>query len=564
MDGENAEEEVNNRTAENVQEEVNNRTAENVQEEVNNRTAENVQEEVNNEMANENVNEDGHIIAGDNAENARNVENVAEVPREALPPTYIIKERLSVKLFIMSLVLISIFFTVLRVCAKPSETKDLDLVLNGLLLVFALENSLKILAFGWQFFRDIWNIIDAISVYGAVLLVVMALLIDSHWLDTHPSWGKWLVMIRIFRFVKLFSFTQESKELSSAIVGMIPIGMRCVGVMGVIFYAYASIGMECFGGVLVRDNLDVIDSSYGQGEFWSLNFDNLNNATVTLYQFMIGNNWSIMEGTVAATSDWAMIYFISFAISCSLVGMHMLFAFIIEAFEIVKLRQKVDFGVLGQSWGQNFKQNLQNTKYDVENNRRIYNIFKCACEKPGDSGGNNDGENANANENELPAHQSNPIQQMQVLRPDVDETQQIDEDNNDISPSISESNDISDAALTQDDIESDSDSDTNNAETGISESDDIGGSDMIHQVNDIVIDDDDESEFQYDDDDYEAQQEQENENDDIHMSESNGSSDVTLIEVIPQINDDVESDNDDTNVDGISSEINENDDCDVE
>ena len=80
--------------------------------------------------------------------------------------------------------------------------------------------------------------------------------------------------------------------------------------------------------------MDFFQSSYHRLDYYANNFDTFPRALVTLFEQMVVNNWPIvMEGAVAATSGWAVVYFISFNLVCVVCVMNVLVAFLIDAYQ---------------------------------------------------------------------------------------------------------------------------------------------------------------------------------------------------------------------------------------
>ena len=74
---------------------------------------------------------------------------------------------------------------------------------------------------------------------------------------------------------------------------------------------------------------------------------------MTLFEQMVVNNWPIvMEGCVAATSYWAVLYFISFYLVTVITVMNVLIAFLLDAYQAHKdnfdTKNPMAFGISAQ------------------------------------------------------------------------------------------------------------------------------------------------------------------------------------------------------------------------
>lgn len=99
------------------------------------------------------------------------------------------------------------------------------------------------------------------------------------------------------------------------------------------FYFFAILGMELFGGKLVASDPAVARSSYGLHDYYRIHFDDLPTSLVALFYLLVVNNWPILaEGCVAATSRWARLYFLAFYVVAVLVVMNVFVAFVLDAY----------------------------------------------------------------------------------------------------------------------------------------------------------------------------------------------------------------------------------------
>eukprot|EP01032_Pedospumella_encystans_P018302 gene18302-20840_t len=81
-------------------------------------------------------------------------------------------------------------------------------------------------------------------------------------------------------------------------------------VLAVMIYVFASIGQEIFGGTVRRDDPAVLLSSYGQLQYWPLNFNDIPSGMVTMFTLLSVNNMNVTaSGFVAALSQWAEVFF---------------------------------------------------------------------------------------------------------------------------------------------------------------------------------------------------------------------------------------------------------------
>jgi hypothetical protein len=249
------------------------------------------------------------------------------------------------------LICVNTLFLFLRlspgVFSKQSEDV-LDWLSNAFLFVFVVEIVLKIFALGFKAFWDmsVFNRVDLITVGGGTISTIL-------------FWSKVLardnrkiadvfLLVRAVRTLRVLRMNMQFRIISATVVQISPALLRYLAVLVALFYAFAVVGMELFAGMLSRDCYPdelaaaceqriwrIQHSSYGVNHYWSNNFSSLSSALVVLFQQMVVNNWVIvMEGAVAAAgNEWPRLYFISFWVSCVVIVMNVLIAFLIDAYQ---------------------------------------------------------------------------------------------------------------------------------------------------------------------------------------------------------------------------------------
>jgi len=103
-----------------------------------------------------------------------------------------------------------------------------------------------------------------------------------------------------------------------------------------LFYIYAIVGMDLFGGLIREDNPDLVGTVFADSGYYLNSFNDVFYAYVTLFELMVINNWHVIaEGYVAATgTQVTWWFFISFSVSAALFIINIIVAFILEAFII--------------------------------------------------------------------------------------------------------------------------------------------------------------------------------------------------------------------------------------
>jgi hypothetical protein len=238
---------------------------------------------------------------------------------------------------------------------KRDTVKDLELVSEAMAYVFTCEVASKIIALGFKkFWRVSWfNRIDCATVLLS-LSVIMADRVIHTWQDTTylKQVGTAALLARLVRILRILDNNAAFRRLTNTIVHVIPALWRFFGILFVVVYMFAIVGMEIFGKRLNLKQLEAMNpenvntfknSSYYRLNYMENNFDNFPHAMVTLFEQLVVNNWPIvMEGAMAATGWGAALYFIAFYLICVVCIMNVLVAFLIDAYQAKEVLIEMD------------------------------------------------------------------------------------------------------------------------------------------------------------------------------------------------------------------------------
>jgi hypothetical protein len=109
---------------------------------------------------------------------------------------------------------------------------------------------------------------------------------------------------------------------------------RLFGMLMIVFYIYATIGEQLFGG-LIRDDTKALENSDFFNDGYSvLNFNDFMSSIVTLFVLMVVNNWFVIaEGFLLVTKTaWSQVFFVSFFVIVNLIVLNIFLALILECF----------------------------------------------------------------------------------------------------------------------------------------------------------------------------------------------------------------------------------------
>ena len=170
------------------------------------------------------------------------------------------------------------------------------------LAVFAVEIVLKLVAFGWRFFRDPWNWFDTVIV-GIALV---------------PTTGAFSVLraLRILRVLRLVSMVPSLRRVVGALVGALPGMGSIVALMGLVFYIFAVMATKLFGPTFPQ---------------W---FGSIGESAYSLFQIMTLESWSMgIVRPVMEAFPYAWAFFVPFILSTSFVVLNLFIGIIVSAMQ---------------------------------------------------------------------------------------------------------------------------------------------------------------------------------------------------------------------------------------
>uniref|UniRef100_A0AAA9T7R7 Two pore segment channel 2 n=1 Tax=Bos taurus TaxID=9913 RepID=A0AAA9T7R7_BOVIN len=197
-------------------------------------------------------------------------------------------------------------FLVLDAHVLPKDRDDFVLgILNCIfILYYLLEMLLKVFSLGLQGYLSYSS-----NVFDGLLTIVLLVLEISTLADT---------ILDLIKNMRAFG-----------------------GILVVIYYVFAIIGISLFQGVIVAPRNSSLASvngsapcgSFEQLEYWPNNFDDFAAALVTLWDVMIVNNWQVfLDAFRRYAGPWSEVYFVLWWLVSSVIWVNLFLALILENF----------------------------------------------------------------------------------------------------------------------------------------------------------------------------------------------------------------------------------------
>ncbi|NDK31752.1 ion transporter [Nesterenkonia haasae] len=210
-------------------------------------------------------------------------------------------ESSTVERFVIAVILINA--VVLGMETSPALMNAFGGLLIGIdaacLAIFVLEIGLKLVAFGWKFFRNPWNVFDFIVV-GIALV---------------PAGAGFEVLrtLRVLRVLRLISALPQLRKVVSALLHAVPGILSTGALLALIFYVASVMATTFF-----RDTLPEFFGSFGASLF-------------SLFQIATLSSWETIVRPAMDEHPWAWAFFIPFIILAAFTALNLIIAVIVDA-----------------------------------------------------------------------------------------------------------------------------------------------------------------------------------------------------------------------------------------
>ena len=151
-------------------------------------------------------------------------------------------------------------------------------------------------------------------------------------------------LMRNLRISYLLQEVKEFKVIMEMVMKMtVPI-LYMICALYICFYLFAIVGMYGLGGEIRQPSFHS-ESGIPNNLYYLVNFNDIGQSMVTLYAFMIINNWPAMTDMMVGVSGeiWPRIYFMIFYVFVQWIILNIVIAMMLEIFTNVSAEQDTEF-----------------------------------------------------------------------------------------------------------------------------------------------------------------------------------------------------------------------------
>ncbi|KAM5227801.1 two pore channel protein 2-like [Ctenodactylus gundi] len=202
--------------------------------------------------------------------------------------------------------------------------------------------------------KQFWNWFDVVVIIAALVASVASTTVHSARKYNSQQILDIVLILRILRLLRVIVSIQRFRVIVTTLINIGPTMLTFGGLVFVVYYAFAVIGMEMFHGkirffdpnftapdALVCGNPALKGSAFARDRYCRNNFNDLASSFVVLSELTVVNHFQLLAGGFAlVTHKAAKLYFILFHIVVVILIVNIFIAFILEAFFVAYSLEK--------------------------------------------------------------------------------------------------------------------------------------------------------------------------------------------------------------------------------
>ncbi|KAM4770911.1 uncharacterized protein WCC33_002687 [Rhinophrynus dorsalis] len=217
------------------------------------------------------------------------------------------------------------------------------------LTLYIVEILLKLYTYDPRAFfakNQFWNWFDTFIIVAALIATIVNTALKSGTEYNSQQILDIVFILRVLRLIRIIDSIQRFRVIMNTLINILPTMLTFCGLILVIYYVFAIIGMEIFSGKIrffPENSTDPFaqecgapalkDSAFAKSKYCRNNFNDLGSAFVVLVELTVVNQWHVLAaGFSVVTHPAAKLYFLAFHVVIVIMIINIFVAFILEAF----------------------------------------------------------------------------------------------------------------------------------------------------------------------------------------------------------------------------------------
>jgi two pore calcium channel protein 2 len=218
----------------------------------------------------------------------------------------------------------------------------------GFVLYYSLEQALKLVGLGFRgYFRSYGNIYEGVLTFVLIIMEILVLTFysDSSSVFHYDTVIRLMNIIIVFRLLRIVAHIKSLRILVNIIMDLFKNLSGFAGLMVIVYYLFALMGMLLFEDVdgasskIDNDHMKWRDKcgTFDNLVYYANNFHDFGSSLIILWDIMVVNNWFIFLDKFARDSvlgGWSRLYFIAWWLTAAIIGMNLFVSLVLDTFLI--------------------------------------------------------------------------------------------------------------------------------------------------------------------------------------------------------------------------------------
>ncbi|XP_013410591.1 two pore calcium channel protein 2 [Lingula anatina] len=199
---------------------------------------------------------------------------------------------------------------------------------------------------------------------------------------------KYICIKKLTCYDPYFLLIFQSMSLVASTLGDLFVNLQAfAGILLVIYYFFAILGMELFAGKLEPAQLEPMRNqcgTYAQLNYWGNNFDDFAASLIVLWDVMVVNNWFVFLDayTIATGTRWSQLYFVVWWLLSVVLSLNLLSALILENFIMKWEKNRERWRASDQERSRSVSVNSISLQATISRPLSVHDMFRDMLQEP--------------------------------------------------------------------------------------------------------------------------------------------------------------------------------------